>query len=51
VPPLHECAAESIANPAAAESALEPLPFVVDPAAVGATPAETYRLWCSGLNP
>jgi hypothetical protein len=47
--PLHKCAAESVAEPAAtesiadpvtAESAAEPLHFVADPAAAGTAPTE-----------
>jgi hypothetical protein len=48
--PLHECAAESIADPAITESvldptAVEPLHFIADPASVGAAPTETSYLY------
>jgi hypothetical protein len=51
--PLHECAVESVANPAAAESiadpttvesAAEPLHSVADSAAASAAPTETSCL-------
>jgi hypothetical protein len=49
--PLHECAAEplhavdeAVVDPAAGESATEPLHFTADPAAASATPAKTSYL-------
>jgi hypothetical protein len=51
--PLHECAiesvadpaiAESVADPAAAESATEPLHSIANPVAVGAAPTKTSCL-------
>jgi hypothetical protein len=47
--PLHECAAESVANPATIESianpaAAEPLHSVADPTVAGAAPTETSCL-------
>jgi hypothetical protein len=51
--PVHECATESVSNPATvesvtdpatAESAVEPLHSVADPAAAGAAPTETSCL-------
>jgi hypothetical protein len=47
--PLHECAAEFVANPATIESianpaAAEPLHSVADPTVAGAAPTETSCL-------
>jgi hypothetical protein len=42
--PLHECAAESIADPTATESTAEPLHSIANLAAVGAALTETSCL-------
>jgi hypothetical protein len=42
--PLHECAAESIADPGTAESSTKPLHSIANPATVSAAPMDTSCL-------